>query len=252
MNNINYIDYDRVTDNLIYLSTNLSLNFTVVMSRKSKTGERVFCHYETEYGSKFNGVNTSRAIKRNMNYYYTIDNKNDFGNGFILRDSDVMMLIMIIEQKILPLFFDANKRVFGLVEDGERLVVNGVYEDIIYSQSEYKFLKFDPIVIQYEDGTYKEGIRMTVNASGEFADLDIDRFMGFYHLLKTTDMYSVASNMLTYAKTAPHGINVFRMQGLGGGVVRDNWNESMDIDSQMNAGSAKSNDFLNNAKTKRK
>ena len=50
-----------------------------------------------------------------MNYYYTIDNKNDFGNGFILRDSDVMMLIMIIEQKILPLFFDANKRVFGSI-----------------------------------------------------------------------------------------------------------------------------------------
>ena len=65
---IQFTDYDRITDILMYLSNTITLNFNVVLSRKDKTGKRSFFHYETEYPSKYLGVNTGRGIKRNMNF----------------------------------------------------------------------------------------------------------------------------------------------------------------------------------------
>ena len=61
---IQFTDYDRITDILMYLSNNITLNFNVVLSRKDKTGKRSFFHYETEYPSKCLGVNTGRGIKK--------------------------------------------------------------------------------------------------------------------------------------------------------------------------------------------
>ena len=152
---IQFTDYDRITDILMYLSNNITLNFNVVLSRKDKTGKRSFFHYETEYPSKYLGVNTGRGIKRNMNFYFTLDNKNDFANGFILRPQDVMLLNMLIEKQVLPWFFDPIKRIFSITKDGERLIIKGEFEPINYTQSEYKYISFVPIIYTYEDGTFK-------------------------------------------------------------------------------------------------
>lgn len=246
-NRIQFTDYDRITDILMYLSNTITLNFNVVLSRKDKFGKRSHFHYETEYQSKYNGVNIGRGIKRNMNFYFTLDNKNDFANGFIIRPQDVMLLNMIIDQQILPWFF-GQKRIFSITKDGERLIVKGEFEPVNYTQSEYKYISFVPIVYNYEDGTFKEGIRIYVNSQSEYADLDIDRFMGFVYILKNTDMYAVACSMVTYVKQSPHGTNIFSMTGLGGGYVQDNWNESEDVSNSRN--NNKGNNFLNTAKKK--
>ena len=242
MQNINFTDYDRITDTLLFFTTNLTLNFTTVMARKDKmTGNRISYHLETEYGSKYTDVNTARSIKRSINYYYTIDNKNDFGNGFILRESDIAVLCMIIQQKIIPWFF-GNTRIFGMVEDNKKLVIKKQFEPVLYSQSEYKFIKFEPLILSFEDGSYKEGIRLTVNSNTEYADIDIDKFLGFYHLIKNTDMYGVACSMLTYVKTPPYGVNTYTASvGLGGGRIPDtNWESGEEVKENRR----KSNGFL--------
>lgn len=220
-----FVDYDKITDTLLYLSQNITMSFHVVLSRKDKQGKRVFFHYETAYNSKFIGSDTGHSIKRNMNFYFTIDNKNDFANGFILRQQDVMLLVMAIEKMVLPWFFGNGKeRIFSIVDN--KLVITGNFTPLTYTQSEIKFLRFTPFVLSYPDGTYKEGIRITLNYDSEYADMDIDKFMGFYGLLKNTDMYGVACSMVTYAKLAPYGLNIFAMSGLGGGYIPDQWGES--------------------------
>lgn len=249
---IQFTDYDRITDILMYLSNNITLNFNVVLSRKDKTGKRSFFHYETEYPSKYLGVNTGRGIKRNMNFYFTLDNKNDFANGFILRPQDVMLLNMLIEKQVLPWFFDPIKRIFSITKDGERLIIKGEFEPINYTQSEYKYISFVPIIYTYEDGTFKEGIRIYLNSQSEFADLDIDRFMGLVYILRNTDMYSVASSMLSYVKQSPHGTNIYSMIGLGGGYVQDTWQDSEDITNDSNVNNkGNGNNFLKNAKKRK-
>lgn len=219
-NNVRFEDYDRVTDTIMYLSDLLTLNFTVVLSRKDRNGGRMFFHYETEYTSKYIGQMKGRAIKRIMNFYFTLDNKNDWGNGFIIRPQDAIMLVMIIEKQVLPMFF-GKSRVFKIIDN--RLVINQQVNPALYAQTEYKFISFTPIVCTFENGEYKEGIRITVNS--EYVDIDIDKFMGLYYLLKNTDMYSVACNMVTYCKQQPYGVNVFTRQGLGGGgpLPDDQW-----------------------------
>lgn len=237
---IRFEDYDRISDTLMYLSDSITLNFTVTLSRKDRNGGRAFFHYETEYNSKYIGATKGRAIKRNMTFYFIIDNKNDFGNGFILRPQDVMILTTIMEQKLIPLYFDPNRRIYKII-DGKHLAITGEFESIIYPQSEYKVLSFIPIVCTYEDGTSKEGVRININK--DFVDLDIDKFMGLYYILKNTDMYSAACSMTAYVKNAPYGVNVYSCQGLGGGATLPDDNYNLNDNNNGN--------FLNNIKEKR-
>ena len=249
-NHIDFTDYDRVVDNIFYFTQNISMSFTVVMSRKNQSNNhRMFFQYETEYSSKYSDTNIGRSIKRNINYYYTIDNKNDFANGFILRPQDVELMCMVIGNQIMP-WLIGNKRIFGITKDKSRLIIKGEFSPVIYAQSEYKYLKFVPIVVTFEDGTYKEGIRMYLNSDSEFADMDLDKFLGLYHILRTTDMYAVACSMLNYAKMPPYGVNTFRMSGLGGGYVNNDWDNSDDI-SELKNNKGKGNSFLDNAKAKK-
>ena len=253
---ISYTDYDRITDVLLYLSNNITLNFTVSLSRKDKSGRRAYFQYETQFASKYIGTQLGRGIKRNMSFYYTLDNRNDFANGFIMRPSDVYVVTELIKNQVLPWFFDPKKRIFSITKDQSRLAITGQFEPVNYIQSDYKYISFVPIVYSFEDGTFKEGVRMYLNNQSEFADMDIDKFLGFYFILLNTDMYSVACSMVNYVKTPPYGENIFSMTGLGGGYVQDNWNESKEItevNSQMNnnnTNGSKGNNFLNNARKK--
>ena len=173
--NIDFTEYDRITDTLMYLNDDVTLNFTVALSRKSKNGDRLFYHYESIYGSdKYGG--SLRSIKRSMSFYFVLDVKSNFNHGFILRPQDVEILNRLITSKVLP------------------------------------YLSFEPIVV-IENEQECRGVRL-IMSSGHTIELTIDKFMGFYHLLHT-DMYSVASTMTTYAKVPPYAVNSHKLQGLG-------------------------------------
>ena len=79
---------------------------------------------------------------------------------------------MFIENQLLPLYFDNNSRIFKIIDD--KLVINREFSPVVYAQTEYKFISFTPIVCSYENGEYKEGVRITVNK--EYTDIDIDKF----------------------------------------------------------------------------
>lgn len=239
---VQFQDYDRIVDILMYLSKDITLNFNVNLSKKSVNNERMFFHYETEYNSKYYGVDKGRTIKRNMSYFFTLDDKNNFINSFIIRPQDVVLILMGIENAILP-WFTGQKRIYSLVD--KKLVITGKFKPFNYVQNENKYISIHPLVISYEDGTFKEGIRLYLNSDTVYADLDLDRFMGLYYILKNTDMYAVASSMALYAKTGPYDVNTYRMVGLGGGgIAQDNWNDDSTNDQKRN------NSFLNSIKKK--
>ena len=238
-------DYDRITDILMYLSDKITLNFNTILSRADKAGSRNFFHYEVEYGSKYIGVDKNHSIKRNMNFFFTIDNKNYFANSIILRPQDVAILNMLLHQRLIPWFF-GKERIFSIIDN--KLVITGTYQPLTYAQNEYKFIRFEPIVLEFDGNTFKEGVRVTVNSSTEYADLTIDKFMGFYYILRNTDMYSAACNQVCYVKTPPYGINTFSMSGLGGGVVEDKWGP--DEEPEQKSNNPKGNKFLDSTKKK--
>ena len=222
-----YEDYDRVVDTLLYLSDNITLSFITVMSSKVN-GVRRFCHSET--------YATNNSIKRSMRFYFSLDDRTAFGEGIIFKPGDVQILIMLLENKVFPWYF-SEETIFKIIDD--RLAIVGHFEKVDFIQSEYKYLSFVPIVYQFKDDMYKQGIRMYMNREEEYIDMDIDKFMNFYSILKNTDMYAAANIALTYAKTGGNGINVWESdvpkRGLGA-----------DLSGRSEYKSSGNNDFLNN------
>lgn len=248
MNDDNFLCYDRITDTIMYFNTNISLDFIVSLSYKRRDGNRQFFHSEFDKVSNYRLTDISKTIRRNCRYYYAINIKNDFGGGLVLKHSDVYILTTGIEQKVLPWFF-GDKRIFKVID--KRLNLVGEIEPFMYPQSEYKYLSIVPIVQQYEDGLYKEGVRCFVNSADCNFDLSLDDFLGFYHILKTTDMYNLASNMMLYAKVPPYDINASSITpGLGSGA-RFEQEESVGNYTSRSSGSLGSaKNFLNNTKKK--
>ena len=241
METIDYTEYDRITDTLMYLSDDITLNFTLALSRKGKNGERMFYHYESIYGSDKFG-SPQRSIKRNMNFYFVIDIRSDFNAGFVIRLQDREMLVRLIESKVLPWYFgNETQQAFQII--GDKLILTD-FKPVIYTQAglyETKFLSFEPVVY-IENELEVRGVRISLS-TGYNATLSIDKFMGFLSLLKC-DMYAIAATMATYAKIQPYGVNSHNIQGLGARPpvsVNENWNSR----------GFNSNSFLNNSKSKR-
>lgn len=239
MNNIDFTEYDRITDVLLYLSDNISLNFSVSLSKKNKSGDRSFYHYESLYGSDKYGT-AQRSIKRIMNFYFIIDIKDNFSGGILLRPQDVELLIRLIEARVLPWFFGSPDEVaFHIIKDELKLRITP--EPVVYAQSESKYICFEPCISSEYDKDLR-AIRMSL-ASGDAAIIPIDKFMGFLHLLRS-DMYAVACSLTTYAKQGPYGINVLASQGLGAAPANRRDEEAWKGFRQ--------NSFLDNSKAKNK
>ena len=243
-NNIDFTQYERVQDTLMYLTDKITLSFVLALSKKSLNGQRSFFHYETQYNSDSYGYEL-RSIKRNMNYYFLISNKDIFGSGIVLRPQDVEIIIMLIEQRVLPWFFGTmDQHAFQIIDD--KLVLKE-FTPVVYTQSESKFIGFEPIVYHYENSEqYAEGIQL-IFTQGESCPMTIDKFMGLFNTLKS-DMYGIACNLASYAKIPPHGINVYKSVGLGASPNQQRNDNTWANQNQYKGFGA--NSFLDNSKKK--
>lgn len=232
--------YDRITDTVMYISDNITLEFVLSLSKKMKSGDRNFFHSDITYNSERYLGTELHSIKRQMNsYYFVLNNKEVFSNGFLIRPQDQELLIMFINNNILPWFFDNNRNAFQLVKG--KLALKE-YTQMIYTQSELKYISFDPCIISYEDDTYDKGIKLGINGNN-ICELSVDKFMGFYSIIKNTDMYGAACSLANYVKAAPYNINTYKPTGLGANKNPNiNWNNSSDNKNK------KGNNFLDNKK----
>lgn len=256
---MNYTDFDKITDTIMFLDNIHTLDFCTRLSGKDKNGYRRFYEFEMQYQSnQFLGTDIGNSIKRTMNFYYLINNKNMFTGSMILRVNDVYILHTLLTNRVLPWFFSDN-RIFK--EKNNRLVINGTFNPVEYIKDLQNWLRFEPIVIEYEDNSYKEGIRMTINTNDDFIDINIDKFLEFYSYLNYQTMYLQSQAQCNYAKIGPHGLNMLTIGGglgSGGGYGSERIAEQKYGYEPINNGKRKSglgnkgtNNFLNNAKAKK-
>jgi hypothetical protein len=240
-----FIEYDRITDTLMWLSQNVRLTFVVTLHYKRKDGSRQFFHSEVSKVSNYYGVDLSRTIKRNANYYFVLDTVNAFGEGIVLRPSDVFEFITKFERELLPWFMDNgdNKtRLFSIMDD--TMVIKGTYIPFVFAVSEYRHLSMIPTVLQDNNGKFKEGVTVHFNGDSNVFDLSIDQLLNLYQILKTTDMVTYASTMMNYVKTPPYGVNNFEATGLGSGMAELQQEERFENEQDKPPASS----FLNNSK----
>jgi len=237
---ISFGDYRKVSDTLLYLDQAYSLVFTTVLTSKNQNGGDSF--FQSEYMDQEGKV----SIYRNIKCYYVIQEKNTFGGGFLFWPNDVYFFCKIIEEKVFPWFFGDNN-IFEIKDN--KLFRTGNYNAVDFIKSMEQFLKIYPIVINFKDNSEKEGVRIYVSSQDKYMDIDIDKLVQLYYILKNTDMMNLAYNALAYAKTPPYGENIQRTSGGLGGVISsksitNKWEE----DRKKNKFTP--SNFLKNAKKK--
>lgn len=203
-----------MSDTLMFFNKTTTLEFVVMLSSSDANKNRIFFHSEYDYDSnKYYGVDKCHSIKRRMTFYFTLRDRHVVGRSFIIKPEEAMMLTMLIEGQILPLYFDPKRKIFSIVEG--QLKITGKFQDIVFAKNEYSYLKFIPCVYTFEDNTFKEGIRMYISSDSAYVDMEIDKFLGLYYFISKTDMYGAACSMVTYAKVPPYGINNNQATGIG-------------------------------------
>lgn len=202
-NAITFNMYEKISDNLYWLAPDVMLRFNVGLGMKNKEGgSKKSFHQEFVYDSKYTNINKSRTIRRNIDCYISIDIKDDFDNSVMIRYQNMIMLKLQM-QNVVKWFTTIFK-----MKDGE-LIISGKYDKIIVPLEFGKAIMFEPIVVQYENKTYTEGVRLYLNSDLCFIDIPVDRFMGFYYIIDTFDMYGNALALLNYIQRPEFGYNTF-------------------------------------------
>lgn len=252
MANVNYTDFDKITDVIMFFDNIHTLEFTTRLSTKDKNGYRRFYEFETQYlSSQYIGVDIGRNIKRNMNFYYAINNRDEFTSSILLRTGDVYILQTILKAKALPWFFGST-RLFQVKNN--RLIIKGEYQPVEYIKDLQSWLRFEPIILEYEDGTFKEGVRMFICSNEDFVDMNIDKFLEFFSYLNHNIMYLQSEAQCNYAKMGPYLANNIVLGGglgSGGGINSERMADNKYGLEDPNKTQKQVNSFLSNAKSKK-
>lgn len=205
---VEFIKYDKISDDIIGLGRNAVLRFNIGLS-KSNQDSRFFYHKEFEYAGKFG---PTVVIKRTFDYYMTIENyaKPTIGDKAYIRIGLAEFLLFknaidacvswFMDKKFAKLFVKINNKLslsspipnYKI----ERLPMN-------------KWLRFEPIIIEGLD--YQEpGVRITLSDEVNYSDIGVDKIMGLQSLLSTMNMFAIAESMLS-SIPAPIGTNRIKL-----------------------------------------
>lgn len=204
---IHFEDYDKISDTILWFSSEIFLRFTVSLAGKAQDGTRRSNHQEFAYESKYDNVAVSRSIRREINCYLSIEVKNDFYNSALIRYQNMIMLKLKMDNVVQ--WFTT---LFSIEDD--KLAIVGNYKNEQVHLDYGKVLEFEPIVLQFDDGTFCEGIRMYVNSRDTYVDMPIDKFMAFYYIIEKFDMYQNAIILLNYIQRPDFGYNTFAMTNM--------------------------------------
>lgn len=243
--------YDRITDQMMYLANGVTLNFVVRLSYSDKFQERRSYHSEWAKQSEYRNYNDpSLTMKRTFKYSYAIYLKDSLFSAFNIRVCDIIPIVTLIENGVLPWFYKGGQNnVFDHKED--KLVINKEYTPMVYPQSEYSYIKFEPIVIfSSKTEKYLEGVLCTLNSDEVQFEMPLDKVYELLYILKCTDLHTLASTMVNYVKTPPYYVNM-ASRGIGLGSGGNNIDNDMEDEPATNQQpNTSATNFLNSTKKK--
>lgn len=236
-----FLDYDKITDTLMYFDNNITLNFVVQLKRNNKGGVKVPFHSEYVY-RVFQDEGLS--IKRNFRYYFAINDAKDFNNSIMIQIQDLFLLKIMMENNIIP-WYIGSSRIYSMNDDNN-LIIKKKFNVESFPLSDYKYLSFSPIVINYTDNTSKEGVRICFNNNDNFVDITINKFLEFYNYIASTDVYNAAIGLVNYVKMQPYGMNIKNTSDFSD--IKEGISSRKGSSSRPSniSGKKRANDFFNN------
>lgn len=207
--------YDKISDDIYLLGKNVILRFNINLS-KDINNNRVYFHKEFQYPSKYNNNSSLITIRRNFDFYFTIEN--------IYKDEDTgikefirlgITEIMLVQQKLYEVLKWFTDKQFETLyaRKGKDLIMLGRADNIkIANLPMDKYLIFEAIVCIYETNSFP-GVRLYLSSSTNYIDMSVDKFMGFYYLLTNINMYESAQLMINYLERPDNGTNITTYKG---------------------------------------
>ena len=206
INGIEYIDYDKISDDLCWLGNKCIVRMVVKLANKNKDGDRNHFHREYKYPSTYNNKREVLTIRRSFDYYISIDNL-DSKDSILITIRDILLLRAQINE-VYKWFYDRtfalknNKMI--ILEKKKPLVVEGLIGG--------KYLMFEPIIHTDWEEKQSKGVRITLGNPEVFTDVPVNVFVGFMYLINSIDMYGSAQNLINYIGHPDFGTNLLTFE----------------------------------------
>ncbi|MDD3121959.1 MAG: hypothetical protein PHC62_00420 [Candidatus Izemoplasmatales bacterium] len=192
-----WYEYDKITDDLLWIGNGGIIRMVVQLSSPDKNGMRTSFHHEYAYTKNQDNLS---SISRKYNFFLTINKTYD--KEYVMITANEILLIRAHLERVEKWFQSGT---FGIKNDElyiqrkkEPIVIDGLLEK--------KWLAFNPIIIVRENQVQIMGVRLNLYDSC-FIDIPIDNFYGMKYLFDTIDMFSMASNMVNYLGRPDFGTN---------------------------------------------
>lgn len=204
-----YEQYDKISDDLLFLSNNVIVRFNVVLSRFSDKYGRMLFHREYEYQSE-NSKLPLITIRRQFDYFLSIDNIKSMDNQ--MRESirfginEILLLKQALNNAFLW-FSDEKYKDLFMSKNGTLVLAKTVNPIQLTDLPFGKALSIEPTIYKVFD---KEatGVRICLNDKSNYADIPLNKLMGLIYLINNLNMYESAQAMVNYIQRPEPGYNM--------------------------------------------
>ena len=201
---VTFLDYDKISDDLMYFDRDVYLRFNVQLARKGKDGNRYHYHNEYRYQSKYDNYGKVLTVRRHFDYYLSIDVRYEFESSVLIKAKD--MLNVRARLKMASKWFADG--IFGKDKKGKLHVV-GSPRPIDITNLSGKYIRLEPAIITYDNEEQIEGVRLILNGERQ-VDISVDKFMELLYVINGMDMYTCAIGLVNYIRP-DLGENVYDM-----------------------------------------
>lgn len=204
-----YIDYERISDDIYFLGGPgrfiLRMNVSLAKKKDKNSNDRRHFYNEYSYDSKYDDKGQVVSIRRSYDYYMTLESLEDRLNGVMIRPQDMILLRSRLSE-VLNWF---SNDVF-VIRKGKLMVGARPKPVLIEGFADKKSIKFEPIIIDWEDGNQTRGVRISLSDI-IFSDITIDRMYGFVYIINSINMVQSAQSMLAFMGMPEYGTNRYEI-----------------------------------------
>ena len=206
INGIEYLDYDKISDDLCWLGNKCVVRMVVKLANKNKDGDRNHFHREYKYQSNYNDKREVITVRRSFDYYISIDNL-DTKDSIIITVRDILLLRAQLAQ-VFNWFYD---KTFAM-KNNQMIIFEKKKPIMVDGLMGRKYLMFEPIVYTDYEEQQSKGVRITLGNPNAFSDVPVSAFAGFMYLINSIDMYTAAQNIINYIGHPAFGTNLYTFE----------------------------------------
>lgn len=209
---ITHDKYEKITDDLLLLSPNIILKFTVGLTNYSDRFGRQSYHKEFEYSSAKSKSNVI-SIKRSFDFYLSLENTKSGDNKEFIRIgvSDIYGFRHIIKKA--SEWYTSKEYSNLFARKNNRLIITRRIDPLILDHLPMgKYIKLEPIIVTNinTDEDYI-ALRMYLSSEDNYGDISVNKLMGLMYILDTINMYESAQLLLNYIQRPEFGSNIYSL-----------------------------------------